>query len=198
MNKSIAPFLSIVAVWSSLSWAAGSTEITASQVNIQASQVTIAPSLSEQALVASYIHPWWINVGGGLTTGFHSEDAVNAGFNVSLNIQPFPHQMFTVRSAGADFIGGDYYDMAALYGLISRNQNGYVSAAAGVGAVFFERDFLGKNDNKAVAGVPLEMQAFWTPTPNFGLGLVGYLNINEEHSYYGMVLSLQLANLVPI
>ncbi len=199
MNKIIISLLGVLAAWNSLSWAEN-TSISTSNVNIQTNSVVIAPSLSEQALLASYKHPWWINVGGGLTTGVSTDDAVNAGYNISLNIQPwqFHSQFLTLRSAGAEFIGGDYYDMGLLYGLISRNQNGFISASAGVGAVFFEKNFLGKNDNKTVAGVPMELQAFWTPVPNFGLGLIGYVNVNEEHSFYGMVLALQLANLVPI
>lgn len=199
MKRVVTTLICVLASWSSLS-RAETTTISSSHVNIQTSSVTITPSLSEQALLASYKHPWWINVGGGLTTGFNSDDPVNAGFDVSVNIQPwqFHSQVITVRSAGAEFIGGDYYDMGLLYGLISRNQNGFISASAGVGAVFFEKNFLGKNDNKTVAGIPMEIQAFWTPVPNFGLGLVGYANVNEEHSFYGMVLALQLANLVPI
>lgn len=199
MKKIVMSLISALAVWTSFSWA-DNTTIHSPNVTIQTNSVIITPSASEQALLASYKHPWWINVGGGLTTGFNSDDPVNAGFDVSVNIQSWQSHpaLLTFRSAGAEFIGGDYYDMGLLYGLISRNPNGFISASIGVGAVFFEKDFLGKNDNKTVAGLPTEIQAFWTPTPNFGLGLIAYANANQEHSFYGMVLALQLANLVPI
>ncbi len=131
-----------------------------------ANTVNIEPSLSEQNLVQQYKHPWWINIGGGLTTGFQSTDAVNAGFDVSINVQPYQHQMATLRSAGAEFIGGDYYDVGLMYGLISRNQNGYISASTGVSAVFFENGFLGHNDNTATVGLPIDLQAFWIPVTN--------------------------------
>jgi hypothetical protein len=177
---------------------ANNENITAGTITVNAATVNILPSLSEQALIQQYKHPWWINVGGGLTTGFHSEDPVNAGYDASINLQPTHHQMLSLRTAGADFIGGDYYDVGLLYGLISRNLNGYISGELGIGGVFFTHDFLGRHDNTSTVGMPMEIQAFWTPVPNFGLGLIAYANVNSEHSYYGSVLALQLANLIPV
>ena len=50
--------------------ASSSATINATTVNVNATNVNITPSLSEQALLAQYLHPWWINIGAGLTTGF--------------------------------------------------------------------------------------------------------------------------------
>lgn len=197
MKKKLIVLLGLVLSYSALA-ASDTATVNANTVNLTAATVNITPSLSQQSLIAEYKHPWWINVGAGLTTGFGSNDPVNPGFDVSANFQPTAHQVISLRSAGADFIGGDYYDVGVMYGLITRNANGYLSASAGVGPVFFENDFLKDHENKTVLGAPIEAQAFWTPVANFGLGLIGFMNVNTEHSYYGMVLALQLANLVPI
>ncbi len=172
--------------------------VNANTVNVTANTVNILPNPETSQLYKQYVHPWWINIGGGLTTGFSAKDAVNPGFLASANLQPTQHQLLTLRTAGADFIGGDYYDIGLLYGLISRNANGYVSGAIGVSSVFFNSSFRrSQNINATTFGVPLEIQAFWTPVPNFGIGLINYANLNDQKSFYGMVLALQLANLIP-
>ncbi len=178
--------------------AAKEVTVTADTVNVNANTINILSSNENSNLYSQYVHPWWINVGGGLTTGFSSKDSTNPGFAISVNVQPTQHQMLTLRSVGADFIGGDFYDAGLLYGLISRNRNGYVSGAAGISAVFFDSSFRKDQDiSPTTVGIPLEIQAFWTPVPNFGLGIINYANINSQRSFYGAVIAIQLANLIP-
>jgi hypothetical protein len=140
MKKKLIFLIGFVLSYSALAIADTAT-VNANTVNVTAATVNITSSLSQQALIAEYKHPWWINVGGGLTTGFGSNDAVNPGFDGSSNIQPTPHQIVSLRSAGADFIGGDYYDIGLMYGLIIRNPNGFLSASVGIGPVFLKMIF---------------------------------------------------------
>jgi hypothetical protein len=179
---------------------ADTVNINAQTINIQSGTVNTASPMTAQGMAAQYKHPWWINGGIGLTTGASSDSPTDFGFNVSLNFQPTKHQLLTFRSAGADFIGGDYYDYALMYGAISRNPNGYVSATTGISAVSFNKSALIAENvtSSSAIGLPLEVQAFWTPVPNFGVGVIGYGNINDQRSFYGMVLAIQLANLTPL
>lgn len=172
----------------------------ANVINLQSGSVHVFSPLSPNYTHLQYRHPWWINGGVGLTTQTTSNSPNNFGFDVGVNFQTARNQLLTIRSAGSDFIGGDYYDAALMYGLLSRNPNGYISAATGASAVFFNRSAVAEANIKhsSAFGVPLEVQAFWTPVPNFGLGVIAFGNVNEERSYCGLVLAIQLANLVPL
>jgi hypothetical protein len=51
--------------------------------------------------------------------------------------------------------------------------------------------------NSQTLGLPAEAQLFYTPFKYFGIGLIGYLNINTEASGVGAMLAIQLGNLRP-
>lgn len=136
---------------------------------------------------------YWL--GAGLGVG--SEDyggQLNASYQFGANLISF-----RVASTAGLFDDG-FNDYALLYGRANRGAEDkhLLSAALGValvdgcegGGVF--------SDCRGVStkvGLPLEVQAFWRPGKVVGLGLYGFANLNEWHSFAGLTVSLQVGRL---
>jgi len=45
------------------------------------------------------------------------------------------------------------------------------------------------------SGIPVEVQLFWTPLSRFGIGIVGFGNLNPEESLAGLLVTIQIGDL---
>lgn len=123
---------------------------------------------------------WWLNLGSGAGANFNSlvNGEIAAG-ELSFNGALSEHGFLTLYSAGV----GEKYDAGIMYGYVSRKPSSYWSASAGI--CYYElNDYW---NIKKGAGIPLEVQAFWTPFNHFGLGLVGHAVASEHPSTTGML-----------
>ena len=96
------------------------------------------------------------------------------------------------------------WDFGGLYGLIYKSPKISSSMSGGIALVgggrrgkllstngYFDSRY--ETDLFMTIGLPVEFTLFWTPRPAFGIGLYGFGNINPERSFFGALLSLQLA-----
>lgn len=144
-----------------------------------------------------YAGDFWINLGAGVginSSNNSSSDNNNIlAIDISANYALDNHQLLTVRSAGNYFGDVTSYDVGAMYGLMQKNDMGYISFSAGLAALF-----AGDSSDKTDLGLPLEVQAFLTPTEHVGIGVIlfGDTNLtNTSQSFGGVVLALQFGNL---
>lgn len=150
---------------------------------------------------------WWINFGMGTGSNFKNDtapiqSAANGQF--SFNGRFTPHTFLTLYfddlSRGVDT--RDYKsqsDIGIMYGYISRQRSTYWSASAGIcyyqtaaqreyswrnNYAWYEHSYVEKTSG---AGLPVQVQAFWTPFRHFGLGLIGHAVASKDPSMSGML-----------
>ncbi|MGH7671686.1 MAG: hypothetical protein ACREMC_02215 [Gemmatimonadales bacterium] len=146
---------------------------------------------------------WWVTLGAGIGD---FGTATGMGAQVSGAYQ-FGRSLLAARSTVAlgdivevlfanpgDIIGTE--DFGLLFGRASAPGSIHASAAAGVGIARLQRAAGSGNESTSEHfGVPLEAQLFWRPTRVFGVGLYGYGNLNNEQSFWGLSVSVQLGRL---
>jgi hypothetical protein len=148
--------------------------------------------LSAQSAGSPRRDTFW--VGGGIGAG--SED-----FGGSLNgSYQFGRNIISLRaSATAGIFDDGFGDYALLYGgaLRPASRRYHAAFGAGIGLVHGCRGggLGGCRDVANVVGIPIEVQAFWHPGGLIGVGLYGFANLNETHSFAGLTLGLQLGRL---
>jgi hypothetical protein len=142
----------------------------------------------------------------------------------SFNYMVSDHQLLTVRSAGivgvhsawasslncafisplttaCDSSAASVADVGILYGYIYKRPLGYVSASAGLSVVRADPPYItvmGESIDhppQYTAGIPFDLQLFWTPSRYFGLGLIGFADANLHYSNVGALLAIQLGRL---
>ncbi len=141
---------------------------------------------------------------------------------LSINYMPSQHTLVTLRGTtiadfGFVFIPFVYWasgsdqvsDVSALFGLIQKGRWGYVSASAGLGYVhakyksrtsifnpFTGQEVTSRTKHRTgTIGIPGEIQVFFTPFKFAGIGLIGFGNYNNKHSFGGVMLALQFGKL---
>lgn len=135
---------------------------------------------------------FWL--GAGLGVG--SED-----FAAQLNgSYQFGGNLLSLRaSATAGLFDDGFGDYALMYGRATSptGKRYHASAALGLGIVHGCRGggLGGCRDVSNAVGLPIEVQLFWRPGSRMGLGLYGFANFNDEQSFGGLTLSLQLGRL---
>ncbi len=124
---------------------------------------------------------WWINLGFGAGAVYsHTLDETSAqrAYNISLNNTITPNTFITVSKnyTGTHSIWEVEADnIGLLYGYIKRNPTWYWSASAGISYYKLENHRLALRAIKSTgAGLPIEIQAFWTPFNHFGIGFIGH------------------------
>lgn len=147
---------------------------------------------SAQSTPAPIRNAFWVGVG----LGAGSED-----FAGSLNgSYQFGDNLLSVRaSATAGIFDDGFGDYALLYGRATSPtaKRYHASAALGLGIVHGCRGggLGGCRDVSNAVGVPIELQLSWRPGSLIGLGLYGFANFNDEQSFGGLTLGLQLGRL---
>lgn len=134
----------------------------------------------------------WVNAGLGVGTNDIS-GFVNVSYQKGNNL-------LSMRGAlSGDLVFGDeFWDIGMLYGRATSQQRYHASISAGLAMVGGKRDAgfsSSGNDVPVAIGLPLKAQLNWQPTSVLGFGLHIFANINFEHSFAGLALSLQLGKL---
>ena len=159
---------------------------------------------------ATSMHPMWGNLGLGIQSNRDSsyvdtkgtrKSYDNAGIagELSFNLVTLPNQLLTASYlSGGSFFGDKYDSFNLLYGLIHKEQNGYVSASVGVGHSSIDVDDLfgvKLGRNRGIVTASAELQAFWTPTQYFGFGVIVPGMIGSHFSNVGALLAIQIGRL---
>ncbi len=143
-----------------------------------------------------------------------AQDIGGAAGEVSLNFATTSNQLLTIRyfasndeyrsfPFGTDVGDGRLQEGGVLYGLMSKGQYGYISGSTGLAVV--NTGYAGGTDgwgvtfnrvSQTTVGLPLEVQAFFTPFKYLGIGLVGLADINSHAPVAAGLVELQVGNLV--
>ncbi len=138
------------------------------------------------------ISRFWLNIGPGIGT-------VGSFAGVAGISYQFGANLLTVRgSTTGDLLGEHYSDIGLLYGRVFSNDSFHTSFAAGLARVSGQRSeelFGSSDDISPTLGLPLELQTYWKAASFFGIGVTGFANINENQSFAGLALSVQLGKL---
>lgn len=139
---------------------------------------------------------------------FGVEPILLSAGHMSLNYVATPNIIISARTAGVNdaalrtitligLIDGAEYtsDAGILCGLLYNGNLCQLSASAGLAYVEGRKNasFFNDKENFSTLGVPLELQAFWKPFDHFGLGVIGFGNINSKRSFAGAVLALRIS-----
>jgi len=143
---------------------------------------------------------WWVNLGLGagatLDTGSESDRYEEDGISweASFNMMPDDQQLATFRVMSTGDFFDNFYDLGPLYGMIYKTHDSYISASAGLAYTEVAKTQINQSGPARTVrtiGVPLEIQAFMTPYPSMGAGLIGFGDINDKVSLVGVALSVQ-------
>lgn len=83
------------------------------------------------------------------------------------------------------------WDAGPLFGLVEQGRWGHLSLASGVTVVGGRRPDK-PGTKSSTLGIPLDVQAFFTPIPYVGIGVHGYANANAGDNLLGWSLQLQV------
>jgi len=139
-------------------------------------------------------------VGGGLGLGrlpgaddADRDESLAGSLNASYQ---FRRHLISARAASAgELFGDNFYDYGLLYGRAVSHETLYVSLATGIAYVDGQRSeglFDDPEDVDATVGLPLEAQVYVRPLRFVGIGLYGFANLNQEESFVGATLSVQI------
>jgi hypothetical protein len=98
------------------------------------------------------------------------------------------------------------WDLGILYGRYSKASHSIVSISGGIAIVSGVRrvKYLGSTGflsseyetlEFSTIGIPIECQLSWTPLSSLGIGLCAFGNVNNEQSFAGAILYLQIGEL---
>jgi hypothetical protein len=139
-----------------------------------------------------------------LNAGFGG-GSIGFGATGGLSLQSNDYRMWTLRGEYIEefricIFGGcgeaEYRgSIGLLYGMFSGSTLAYASISGGLAATFIGRDLDDTTfQHRATVGFPIEGQAFLTPIPVLGIGLIATANFNPISSYYGIFFVFQLNN----
>jgi hypothetical protein len=144
---------------------------------------------------------YWANAGAGVS----SNNSISLGMEVTcqigvselLTISCIYNEEFALFVSPAESI----WYVGALYGLFLKRSFGFVSGSLGIsmvngvnrgqsygGWLFEEYEKVTFN----TVGIPIESQLFLRLSPNLGIGINGFANINPEKSFLGVLACIQI------
>jgi hypothetical protein len=150
----------------------------------------------------NYVSPinkdyYWLNF--GLGAGSIGEEG-GIAINANLSYQ-FDSNLLSLRTVGnGELFGKSMTDYGVLYGRSLSQNSLFVSVGAGLAMVegSISHGLFSDEEPEAIGpvlGIPLEVQLFWRPLSFLGIGIYGFANINQEESFTGATLNLQLGKL---
>ncbi|MBN2689205.1 MAG: hypothetical protein JXR42_01175 [Gammaproteobacteria bacterium] len=155
---------------------------------------------NEYNSTTSYQGKWWFNLGAGTMIAKKNKGTGVTGIagEISGNYATTNNQLLTiaVQDNFAGFYNVTSYNV--MYGLMKKNDEGYISGSAGLGYTHAGEDLFGFTMSTNGLNIPFEAQAFLTPYQHVGFGLIGFVNVlakNGLHPYGGVMLAIQFGDL---
>lgn len=154
---------------------------------------------------------WWLNIGLGVGTVSNNYDSDLNGelaAQLSFNGMITENLFMTLEWTSIDKNHGYYRNEEAreaglLLGYRSKRPSWYWSAATGVGASRYEKQYIRYSnynyysqytvtEGSTEFAVPVEGQLFWTPFKHFGVGVIGHVAVSKNPLATAM-LAIQFA-----
>lgn len=85
----------------------------------------------------------------------------------------------------------EIWEAGPLVGFVAQGRYSHVSVGSGIALVGGRRPDE-RESNPSTVGLPLDVQAFFTPTRYLGIGLHGYATVSPEENLLGVSLQLQI------
>lgn len=149
-------------------------------------------SFGQQAGVDSNTSYW---VHGGT-----SINSLGVGVHGGLTVDYNQH-VFSLRtvSTGRSY-GSETWDVALLYGRSTTFRSWYLSAGVGAAVTGGTKypGLFGSGEGtpmETMLGFPLEANLSWQPTGFVALGLYSFANVNTEHPFGGIGISVRVGNI---
>lgn len=176
----------------------------------------LTPELPEEK---KRLQGFWIDL--GLATSTLPKDAIGVGTGLSfqhafhlVSFRFMTLEEFDIDIFGSDNITESAIEITAMYGLSAKDRFGYVAASTGLSytdatlqgkylysipeddcdwfcfedAVYAEKHF-------STWGIPIQLEAGFTPFPMLGISVKTFVNLNPKKNYHGTFLSIQIGNL---
>lgn len=158
-----------------------------------------------------YTRQWWLNIGAGVGTVSNNHDSDLNGdlaTHLSFNGMITKNLFMTLEWTGI-VKDHNYYrseearEFGLLLGFISKRPSWYWSAATGIGASRYEKQYIRYSNYNYFSSytvteggtefaVPVEGQLFWTPFKHFGVGVIGHVAVSKNPIATAM-LAIQFA-----
>jgi hypothetical protein len=143
---------------------------------------------------------YWLDVGagGGEYFGMMADVAVKANSSDLFLIRGSYMEELQICIFGPCESAANYQgDVAGMYGRIYKGRWGSIAGAAGAAVTFIRTDRTGGGEQTAstTIGLPLQVQAVFTPFSFIGLGVSGTANINPVETFAGAFITLQIGRL---
>lgn len=155
--------------------------------------LSIADSIGQQTNGDTNSTSYWVHGGTSIN---NLGVGVQGGLSVDYN-----QHVFSLRTVSTDqSYGAETWDVALLYGRSTTFRSWYVSAGVGAAVTGGTKysGLFGSGEGipmETMLGFPLEANLFWQPTNFVGLGVYSFANVNTEHPFGGMGLSVRVGNL---
>ena len=135
---------------------------------------------------------FWVGAGAGVG----SSSAGELAGTINGSYRSGGHLLSARGATTGELFGDDLWDLGLLYGRAMGGRPAFASVAVGVAAMGGTRRS-GLFDVNPVeistrVSVPLEVQLFWRPLRFLGVGVYGFANVNDEESFTGATLGVQL------
>ena len=176
----------------------------------------LSPELPEEK---KRLQGFWVDL--GLATATLPNDAIGVGVGLSFqndfNLVSFRFmtlEEFDFDIFGSDNITENAIEMTAMYGLSAKGRYGYVAASTGLSYTratlqgkylysipeddcdwFCFEDAVYAEKHLSTWGIPIQLEAGFTPLPMLGISFKTFVNLNPKKNYHGAFLSIQIGNL---
>jgi hypothetical protein len=142
-------------------------------------------------------------IGAGVGAGYLSNEVDNdAGLALNAHVayQRGAHLITARGGMLAEIFGDELTEVGLLYGRGTTDEATHASISAGMAWVHLDEcpDGLfgsGSCDSASVLGVPIVAEVAWRPARIFGVGLQGFANLNDQSTFYGAALIVEVGRL---
>lgn len=154
---------------------------------------------------------WWLNIGAGVgsvsnnyNSDLNGELATQLSFNGMITQNLFMTLEWTsIDKDNSYYRSEEAREVGLLLGYRSKRPSWYWTAATGVGASRYEKQYIRYNnynyfssytvtEGSTEFAVPVEAQLFWTPFRHFGVGMIGHVAVSKNPLATAM-LAIQFA-----
>lgn len=155
--------------------------------------ITITDSHGQQINIGTSSTNYWVHGGTSINN-------LGVGIQGGLAVDYNQH-VFSLRTVSTDMpYGAQTWDVALLYGRSTTFRSWYLSAGVGAAVTGGTKypGLFGSGEGtpmETMMGFPLEANLFWQPTNFVGLGIYSFANVNTEHPFGGMGLTIRVGNL---
>jgi len=155
-------------------------------------------SFAQEGTSITGLNQFWANIGFGYIGG---NNTFGMGYSVSCSYYSTTGLFFLkydeFKESGSKPTDTAYNlyklkEISLAYGIIFKNKYAYLSGVSGLSYFWREDRKFSLTKEEHSIGIPLNVQAFFTPVPVFGIGIIFDYTINPVKNYMSTVICLQI------